>query len=600
MVNESNIKNKDTNIMVNAGSVKDLFYKHALLITALVLTSLVYLETVNFQFVYDDVLQIKENQHLRSWDHIPQYFTDHTWSHIYQVGNYYRPIFLLWLLINYSLFGQNPMGWHITTILVHLVAVLLVYVLINRISRDRILAGIATLIFALHPTHIESVAWISGVTDPLLLVFLASSFLCYLNRHNAINNRSRFWLILSLFLYAIGLLEKETAIIFPIIIFAYVIMFEIRIEERESLRDRIKKWQIGILRIAPYLLISCIYLVVRVIVLKGLSHKAVQLSTMTTVCTWPSIFWGHFKLLVWPVKLSAFYDSSYVNNFNSLKFILPFIGVIIIASCLYWWSRYNKLVGFASIWLISPLLPLLAISGMLENEFLHDRYLYIPSVGFAIIIALALRHINIAERKILELPAIQTICLIVLTCSLSLGILHQIPHWANNLTLFYHGLKIAPNNYLVANNLAKELGDRGMYAEAISICRQVLARKPDFAEANQNLGYYSYRIGQYKEAEYYLSQAIKLNPNSPKSLRILGLTWLEMGMLDQAEEALRHAISIRQRQPYGYHFVLGIILKEKGDLQGALTEFKMELDANPEDKNAEGEVKGLIARLHNK
>src|SRR5215217_4240386 len=140
------------------------------IIAVLALTFIAYAGTLGYQFVYDDRSQIVENSFVQSWANAPQFFTEHVWQHVYpnSPGNYYRPIFLIWLLLNYTLFGLNAFSWHLTTVTVHLAATALVYVFARRLSKDELTATIAALVFGLHPVHLESVAWVSGVTDPLL------------------------------------------------------------------------------------------------------------------------------------------------------------------------------------------------------------------------------------------------------------------------------------------------------------------------------------------------------------------------------------------------------------------------------------------------
>ena len=143
-----------------------------------------------------------------------------------QAGNYYRPVFLLWLLINRTLFGLSPFLWHFAVIAVHLLVTLLVYILARRLVKDELTAGMAALIFGLHPVHIEAVAWISGVTEPLLALFLISAFLFYMDWREgregapgdgavAFHKKPTIRLVASLFFYTLAMLEKETALILP-------------------------------------------------------------------------------------------------------------------------------------------------------------------------------------------------------------------------------------------------------------------------------------------------------------------------------------------------------------------------------------------------
>ena len=140
----------------------------------LALTFAVYIPTLRYQFVHDDRGQIVENPAVHSWHAVPTYFTAQVWAAVMpeELGNYYRPLFLLWLRINDVVFGNQAWGWHLTTILAHVLTTLLVYLLAWRLGIGRDVALLAALIFGLHPAHIEAVAWISGVTEPLLGIFL--------------------------------------------------------------------------------------------------------------------------------------------------------------------------------------------------------------------------------------------------------------------------------------------------------------------------------------------------------------------------------------------------------------------------------------------
>jgi uncharacterized membrane protein len=172
-----------------------------------IFTGLVYAPTLRFRFVYDDLPQILNNPKLRSWGFAGNFLSGHVWDFdpTAAAGNYYRPLFQYWLLLNYSLFGPEPLWWHVTTVLLHSTATVLVYILAKQILRDLTAAGFAALIFGLHPIHAEAVAWVSGLTEPLLAIFLLSSLICHLRSHGKI----------SVLLYFLALLAKESAVILP-------------------------------------------------------------------------------------------------------------------------------------------------------------------------------------------------------------------------------------------------------------------------------------------------------------------------------------------------------------------------------------------------
>jgi len=594
---------------------KTNYRPRAIILSVVLLSTLaVYLPALRYQFVFDDPDQIVKNQAVHSASSIPHYFTSDVAPHgsSDEVGNFYRPVFLLWLLANYKFGGLNPVWWHATSLAMHLLATLLVYLLAFRMTRDDLLAGGSALLFGLHPVHIEGVAWISGVTEPLFAVFFLAAFLCFIKSREPAEDgksRRRGWLIASLGLYILALLEKEPAIFLPVLIFFYGWVFEARgaeqgrksIEEDAALADarasdtfEVPGLVKPIASALPYFGLTAVYLVARFLALKGFGHAITPLSLKTIVLTWPSVLLFYFRLLVWPIGLSAFYDTPYITSLTLRDVILPAVAIAIIVAALYFWSRRSRLVAFFCIWMLLPILPLFNLSVFKDGEIAHDRYLYLPSVGFCVLVAFAVRRLRFGSARIHGLRVMQMLIFLGLACLLGVATWKQHAIWASDLSLSSRGVAIAPRNVMAANNLGKELALRGDYNSAIPLFRQVLDRKPRYWLANFNLGYVYYRVGNLPEAERYLRNAIEVDANDAAEQRFLGYTLLETGRVDEAEARLRRAIALRQDAP-NQHYVLGTILKQKGDLDGALREFKLELTFNPNHPEARQEAAALEA-----
>jgi len=575
-------------------------YRLRIIILSIVLLAplAVYISALRYQFVFDDPDQIVYNAAVHSANSIPHYFTSDVSPHANadEVGNFYRPVFLLWLLVNYKIGGLNPVWWHATSLSVHLLAILLVYLLAFRLSRDELLAGGSALLFGLHPVHIEAVAWVSGVTEPLLAVFFLSSFLCFIrSRERGLPSRRRWWLSASLGLYVVAILEKETAIALPAVIFFYNWLFEANDERREGEPKKDHGRLFGSLASAlPYFGLTAVYLGARFLALKGLGHAITPLSLKTMILTWPSVWMFYVRLLVWPIGLSAFYDTPYITSLSIRDFVAPVLVIGIIAATLYFWSRSSRLVGFFSIWILLPILPLLNVSVFKDGEIAHDRYLYLPSIGFCVLLAVAVRRLKLGSTRFHGMLIAQVLVFLGLACFFGLATWSQESIWASDLSLASRGVAIAPHNVIAANNLGKELALRGDYNSAIPLFRQVTDRKAGYWLAHFNLGYVYYRVGNLLEAERYLKKAIELNPKDAAGYRILGYTLLEMGRVDDAEPALLRAIDLRPEAP-NQHYALGTILKKKGNLDGALKEFKLELTFNPNQAQAREEAAALEA-----
>ena len=483
---------------------------------------LAYLPTIRYQFVFDDPDQIVNNAAVHSWSSVPHYFTSDVSPHASadEVGNFYRPVFLLWLLANYKIGGLNPIWWHLVTIGAHLLATLLVFLLVQRLTRDEILAGGSALLFGLHPVHIEGVAWISGVTEPLLAVFFLSSFLCYLKSRERIdgqvrekidklkfvgqqNQRRVWWLVASLGCYVLAMLEKETAVVLPVIIFSYSCIFgDDESSEDEDRSEKVHQRLLKAVTVAlPYAALTILYLIVRFVALKGLGHSITPLSWKTIILTWPSILFFYAKSLVWPIGLSAFYDTPYVTSVSLRQFILPLLAILLIWIALYFWSRRSRLVAFFSLWMVLPLLPLLNISVFKEGEIAHDRYLYLPSIGFCVLVTFASETHSIRCDSNLW-PTGYPISLAPESRRLfGVATFYQSTIWASDFSLASRGVAIAPNNIIAANNLGKELARRGDYPQATGLFLKVINRRPGYWLANFNLGYVYYRVGDFPSAE---------------------------------------------------------------------------------------------------
>ena len=571
-----------------------------LLAFALLCTFAAYSRTLRFQFVYDDQTIIVENPAVHSWRYVPQYFTRHFWAGVYPQGpgNYYRPVFLLWLRINDMAFGDHVWAWHLATIFLHLTVTFLVYLLALGLLQDRWPAAWAALIFGLYPVHIEPVAWVSGATDVLLGIFLIGSFLCYLKARSQVE-KVWSWRVPSLILFTLALLDKEIAIVLPAFIFAYEGLFGSQLTASPSVGETLQSLRRALRATVPYLLLIGPYLAVRILVLKGLSHAETSLPISTIIFTWPSLIWFWLRHLVWPTGLSTFYDLPAVSHPGFSNFILPALGVTAVASFVLWWAMQSREIAFAATWLALPLLPFLDIRLFVPSDYAHDRYLYVPSMGFAIIAACALRHLPLRHAKVLGLPAIPVAAAVSVAALLGYSTARQAAYFRNDLVFYEHNVLAAPHNIYAKLYYAVVLGNIGKYGEAIKLLDQALEIDPDSWGANYNLGYTYYRLGELDEAERYLVKAVKINPNKSGGFFYLGLTRLKMNRLDDAAAAIRHAILL-QPDGYGYHFALGIVLKLKGDLPGALGQFHAELEMNPGQTAARQQIAEIETSLEGK
>lgn len=543
------------------------------LFVVLAFVTWLYAPTLHFQFVYDDVFQIALNPHIHSWHYFPIYFTQNVWSHVpYNTAGFYRPLFLSWLRVNNVIFADEPAGWHLTTLLVHLLATFLVYLLGWELLKNRNSALLSAAIFGVHPIHIETTAWVSGVNESLACLFFLSAFLGYLQWKKTSGKKR--WLAASLGFYAAALLVKETAAILVLVIAAYEYFCgtfaDSEWAERKPAQFRVVAWYGGVL---------LLYGVARSFAVHGFASRATASAT-TSLFSWPWLLWLYLKMLIWPGRLSPLYDFSYVTHATDLRFIVPVVAVIVFVLALIRWSRRNSanVTLFLFTWFAITLAPAFAqFIVARSSESYHDRYLYLPSVALALLIGMLL------EKTALQASAMQGqviwTCAGVLVVFFAVSTRAQMGVWESNYSLFAHSHEVAPKNELAASNLAAELINRGRYREARALSLEMIQLHPGTVPPLGTAASASFLLHDYAAAEQYYSSAIKLDPKESHYFYMLALAQVRLGKYTEAIADLREAIRLSPDEPF-LHYALGNAFAEQQDWDSAQQEFVAELRLN--------------------
>jgi len=574
---------------IDAGAAKSFStspYTLPLVVSILAVTFLAFSATFRFQFVHDDRTLILQNPFLLSWRFFLHYFQAGIWptQSAHATDNAYRPMVLIWFRLNELLFGLAPVGWHVTTVIAHVSATYCVYALARRILQEWQAAMVSALVFGLHPVHIEAVAWVSGVPESLLVAFLIPAYLCCLRSCESKAHRVT-WLGVSLIFYILAMLSKETALVLPLIVFVSVWLdfpcaFEVGGDGwMPKLRQAAKS-------VLPFTVVTVAYLVARTLALRGFSHPYSQITWLTVVLTWPSLLLFYARLLLWPVGLSPFYGLAYVIHPTLLNTVLPALILLVAAWGLRTWACHSRPVALAIPWLIFPLLPVLNVQVFGNGNFAHNRYLYLPSVGFAMLVAVAIRKIRFGRPIFGAIPSSQPLICLGLALLLALAIQVEDRYYASDAAFYSFAYsRLGSPDPVIGMDYANTLAEQGDSGRAAEIYRGLIQAHPDMWDAYFNLGYMYYQLGELDSAVQYLSRAAAGDPANAGAVFYLGLADLKLNRVDEAEANLRRAIVLAPTTP-NYHFALGMVLKVKGDGPGAMAEFTKELQLNPEHQAA--------------
>lgn len=545
-----------------------------LLILALALAALAYINTLTFAFVYDDLPQLVSNPRVHSWSHAPKLFAEQVWtqSMLQGTGNYYRPIFELWLLAQYSVFGLHAWAYHLASLLMNIAVVGLVYALFRRLTGDRLTAAMGAVIFAVHPTHIETVAWISGVTDLLCALFVLGSFVAYLRATDEGADRWG-WQAIALVLYALAMMSKETAVVMPGLLIAY----EWWLAKADSTSAKFVK-------IVPYAVLTGLYLLVRHWVLLGFMHPE-GYSLTAIALTLPRVLGFYAQHLLWPVGLSVFYDTPFVEKPGLLDFYLPLVGVGLFVAGAVWIARRSRPAAFGATWLLGMLAPaLVGIAVFIPEELAHDRYLYLPSIGFALIVAVGLRKLK-GEGELLGGPRLQMLAVLALGGVLAAETAAQNIYWTNDLILYAHGMNSAPKNVVAIDHMANEMFKRNQPDRAVALYRHSLEIKPQQWQTRFAIGITLYELGHYEEATKELEGAVAVAPENSEQYFFLGLCQLSLSNNARAETEFKLALQRNPVRP-GLNNALAMALLRQGKTEEAKNALRAEVNLTHNEEAA--------------
>jgi protein O-mannosyl-transferase len=570
---------RGTNRESDSGALGSSLSDKALLAGIMVLTALVYLPTLTYEFVYDDQGIIVENALVQSWRFVPQYFQGQVWQHLFPnaPANYYRPLSVLMFRINDALFGLHPMGWHAYALLLHLLATALVFWIVRRITDRPLVAAVSALLFGVHPTHHEVVAWVTGTTESLCAVLFLAAFLAYLK------SRARWtagWMSLSCLLYAAGLLAKETAAVLPALIFAHSYLYGIRDAQAETLTPW-RRFVQAATRASVYVPIVILYLVVRIHVLHGFSHAQTSVALPTLLLTLPSVLFFYLHQWLLPVRLSEFYDLPLRMHWDLLHVALPLAALGAAAGALWYFRRQlgSREVVFALAAITVPLLPAMNLSVFAAGELVHDRYSYLPGLGVALIAALALQPL-FKGRLVFGMPQRLVLVMLAIILPLSYSAANASSYWVDDSVLFEHAHSVAPQNATARNNYAVQLALHGDEGTALTMLQDLVRERPDFFLGTYNLGRLLYETDMLGASEHFLQQASSIDPGMPDTYLQLGMIRMRTGRESEAEAQFRHALALRPNDPK-IHFALGVVLALRGNCPSARAEFSQALSLNP-------------------
>ncbi len=483
-----------------------------------------YLNTLFCEFVSDDISQVLKNEWIRDFGYIPIVFLKSAWSFldVEVYSNFYRPFMHLAYMVGYKLSGLEPWGYHAINICIHTLNTVMVFFLTCSIveaadaesrggvgSRNLFVGFFAALLFAVNPINTEVVTWVASVTELGAAFFLFLSFYLYISKRR----------YPSAFFFLLSLLSKETGMVLPF----FLITFDLVIKREPVLA--VKQW---FLRYWPYGVAVLVYAALRynaMGVVAPYQTDAQVLSGYQHILNIMPLTAEFIKNLVVPINLTFFHYIR-VENIYSFWELRSIVYTLLFLAATYIFIRYNKrerAIGFSVIWIVVPLLPIYYLGWVQGEPTYADRFLYLPSAGFSITVALvSMRVVSLASpgewgsgsgRRALIVVSALLLCVAVLY---SIGTVRRNIVWRSALTLWEDTAKKAPWIIAARVSYANQLLKHGRLEESYNEYRSIVkegAEKVDLAEAHNGLGIIYAKKGMVGAAILEFRLALELKPD---------------------------------------------------------------------------------------
>jgi tetratricopeptide (TPR) repeat protein len=559
-------------------------WRRAIILIPVALALLASMNTLWHDFASDDLQQVLANVFIRDLKNLPLAFTTSVWSFASsEIGAasqpYYRPLFSVLFTLNYALFGTtSAFGWHLVNVLVHAVVTLLVFIVCREFTDSRKLAFITASLFAVHPVHAESVAWVSGVTDPLMALFVLPSFYFYLLYQKS---RKPYWIALMLLSFLLALWSKETAMALPLVI-AYCELFHFN----QSLPLKQKVARLSILA-AMFILPVAIYLFTRYLAFGAfVAGDDLRYPLSATMLTIPIALAKYLWLLIVPIGYSYQHYTPFVTSVTSWQFIAPLLITGVVVGALIFGKA--PLLQFSSVWFLAFLAP--ALAGIISFDpayIVQERYLYLPSMGFCLAVAFGLEWLA-ARPWSARFERLASGLFVLLVVIWGAAYIQANSYWYDTIRVFQRTVEADPNSAQAHATLSTTYSAAGRPREAELESKKALELDPQCVSAYLNLSFFSKQSGKLDEAINYLEQVKSKVAPTPTTRSQLSTAYLNLGLLyaqrkdfDLAEKSLQESNALWART-IGYYY-LGQYYFERARYEEALS-FYREVQRRLSDK----------------
>jgi len=488
---------------------------------------------------YDDGTYVTENHNLR----LGLTGTGIRWALTAVVSSNWHPLTLISYLLNYQIGHFNPQGYHLLNLLLHMANSLLLFLVLHKMTGFRWRSAFAAALFAIHPVHVESVAWVAERKDVLSTLFWVLTIWAYVNYTKRPEIKSYLLVVLA---FALGLMSKPMLVTLPLVLLLLDFWPLGRFSTDSGEQRTFSNYRKLLWEKAPLFGLSAASSIITYIVQRG-GGSVADFETYPMgerIANAVVSYMRYIGKTFWPQKLAVFYpypgDSLPIWQVIGAALLLVCITYLVIRV-----ARRCPYVTVGWLWYVITLVPVIGIV-QVGAQAMADRYTYVTLIGIFIAIAWGIPELlwkadanaqRYRRSQALVSGAAGVAILALMYCAYI-----QVGYWRNDFTLFRHALNVTTDNFLANLNLASALQLGGHPSKAIGYYRQALRIEPGSPDALSNMGLALADAGKAEEGLKYLHKALGIKPNDPDAENNLGYVLCKLGRFDEGEAYFKKAL----------------------------------------------------------
>ncbi|MEE9911974.1 MAG: tetratricopeptide repeat protein [Deltaproteobacteria bacterium] len=586
-----------------------------------VVTLAVFWQVKHHDFVnFDDHIYVTENRHIQSGITL----TGLHWAFSTTYAEFWHPLTWLSLMLDYQLYGLNAGGYHLTNLLLHIMSTLLLFWLFHRMTGALWKSAFIAALFALHPLHVESVAWVSERKD-VLSAFFWMLTLCLYVYYTEKPVIKRYWLVLLCF--ACGLMSKSMVVTLPVVLIlldywplgrlqsqaiktgATPVVTASANQGQQKTRSKnktpknnispsidrklpetkiagiIPSWQLW--EKIPFFALSAVFSIITIYAQYKPPESHFPLSSR--IANAFVSFVTYLVKLFWPHDLTVFYP--FPHQLSAWQIAGAILLMIVISTAVMITIKRLPYLFVGWLWYAITLLPVIGII-QVGDFAMADRYMYLPAIGISLMLAWGVPSLfrRADLRQKILIPAGISVLAILAVLSWQ-----QCRYWKNSIDLFSHALQVTKNNVLAHNSLGAALFEAGRVKEAIANYQAAVEINPYNDKAHSNLGLALAAEGKIEEAITHYRAAIDFNPKSEAAHVNMGSALARAGKYEEAANHYRTAIKLNPHYDDAYYNFANLLVKQ-GKVEEALTHYRRAVEINSGHQEALANAADILVR----